>query len=157
MKFQNWPYTTVIFVRSRGFFENVKVEKWLKSYWQMLLMVNILFDGRNHKQNNLGKYWTHSDDINWLCFSTSQTHIISILESISIKSHTKILHFKIVIKKSVVKFGNRNFKCIEDLLGKGFMIETFSVTLPGAPEITLPYARGIKWWDCSRGFIRGLR
>jgi hypothetical protein len=36
--------------------------------------------------------------------------------SISIKSHTKILHFKIVIKKSVVKFGNRNFKCIEDLL-----------------------------------------
>ena len=75
---------------------------------------------------------THSDDIKWLCFPKSQTltHIISILESISIKSHTKILHFKIVIKKSVVKFGNRNFKCIEDLLGKGFMIETFSVTLP---------------------------
>ena len=39
------------------------------------------------------------------------------------------MHFKILIKKSVVKFGNRNFKCIEDLLGKRFMIETFFVTL----------------------------
>ena len=70
---------------------------------------------------------TYSDDIKWLSSSKSQTltHFISILESISIKSHTKILHFKIVIKKSVVKFGNRNFKCIEDLLGKGFRLPQY--------------------------------
>ena len=47
----------MIYVRSHGFFENVKVEKWLKNSWQMLLMANILFDDRNHKQNSSGKYY----------------------------------------------------------------------------------------------------
>ena len=62
-------------------------------------------------------YMKHA--LKWLCCSESQNLTILILKSISIKSHTQILHFKILIKKSVVKFGNRNFKCIEDLLGKG--------------------------------------